>query len=91
MVQTGGSIFHILYQGVVFMQTLAQLKPGQSARVLRVHGTAALRRRIMELGFTPTVEVQLRKTAPFGDPLEIRLRGYSLSLRRTEAALIEIM
>ena len=72
------------------MKTLAQLKPGQSARVLRVHGAAALRRRIMELGFTPAVEVQLRKTAPFGDPLEIRLRGYSLSLRRTEAALIEI-
>ena len=72
------------------MKTLAQLKSGQSAQVLRVHGAGALQRRIMELGFTPAVEVQLRKTAPLGDPLEIRLRGYSLSLRRTEAALIEI-
>ena len=72
------------------LKTLSQLKPGQSARVLRVHGAGALQQRIMELGFTRGVEVQLRKTAPFGDPLEIRLRSYSLSLRRTEAALIEI-
>ena len=72
------------------MRTLAQLRPGQSARVLRVHGTAALRRRIMELGFTRGVQVQLRKTAPFGDPLEVRLRGYSLSMRREEAGLVEL-
>jgi len=72
------------------MKTLAQLRPGQSARVLRVHGAGALQRRMMELGFTRGVEVQLRKTAPLGDPLEIRLRGYSLSLRRAEASFIEI-
>ena len=73
------------------MKTLAQLKPGQRARVLRVHGAGALQRRIMELGVTRGVEIQLRKTAPLGDPLEIRLRGYSLSLRRAEAALVELM
>ena len=72
------------------MKTLAQLKPGQSARLVRIHGTAALQLRLMELGFTPGVQLLLRKTAPLGDPLEIALRGYSLSLRRSHAALIEV-
>jgi len=71
--------------------TLANLKPGQSAQVFRIRGTGALRRRIMEMGLTPGAELCLRKTAPFGDPIEIYLRGYSLTLRKADAALVELI
>ncbi|MCL2494989.1 MAG: ferrous iron transport protein A [Oscillospiraceae bacterium] len=72
------------------MQTLKNLKPGQPARVVRVLGEGALRLRIMELGLTPGTPVRVRKTAPLGDPIEILVRGYSLSLRKAQAALVEI-
>jgi len=73
------------------MKTLAKLKPGQSAHVAQVHGTGALPLRLMEMGFTRGVVVTLRKTAPLGDPLHVQLRGYSLSLRRADAALVELL
>ena len=72
------------------MRTLKALKPGSGARVVRVHGQGALRLRIMEMGFTPGTPVRVRKIAPLGDPIEILVRGYALSLRKADAALIEI-
>lgn len=72
------------------MKTLRNLKPGHSARVLRVHGAGALQRRIMEMGITSGVELRVQKAAPLGDPIEILVRGYSLSLRKADAALIEL-
>ena len=72
------------------MKTLKQVKVGQTARVVKLHGEGALRRRIMDMGITKGVEVTLRKVAPLGDPLELTVRGYELSLRKSDAELIEI-
>ena len=72
------------------MKTLKTLRPGVEARVIRVHGQGALRRRIMEMGLTPGAAVRVRKIAPLGDPIEILVRGYALSLRKADAALVEI-
>ncbi len=72
------------------MKTLNQVKIGGSARVVKLHGEGALRRRIMDMGITRGVEVRIRKVAPLGDPIEINVRGYELSLRRADAELIEI-
>ena len=72
------------------MQTLKNLNPSQSARVVRIHGQGALRLRIMELGLTPGTLVCAHKIAPLGDPIEIYVRGYSLSLRKADAALVEV-
>ena len=71
--------------------TLADLKPGESGIVLTVGGTDALHRRLLDMGLTPGVKVLLQKTAPMGDPLEIHLRGYALTLRREDAAKIGIL
>jgi len=79
-----------MLQWVIIMPTLRHLKPGQSARVVWVRGEGPLRQRIMEMGLTPGVKVWVRKLAPLGDPMEIRVRGYSLSLRRADAALVEV-
>ena len=72
------------------MKTLRDIKVGGSARVVKVHGEGALRRRIMDMGITRGVEVYVRKMAPLGDPIEINLRSYELSLRRADAELIEV-
>ena len=72
------------------MLTLKTVKPGSAARVLKVGGTGSVRRRIMDMGITKGVELQVRKVAPLGDPLEITVRGYELSLRKEDAALIEV-
>lgn len=72
------------------MRTLDQLTPGQKARVKKVGGQGAVRRRLMDMGMVNGVEVELLKAAPLGDPLEYRLRGYLLSLRKAEAQVIEI-
>ena len=72
------------------MRTLKTLKPGQSARVIFVHGQGALRLRIMEMGLTPGTPVRVRKIAPLGDPIEIQVRGYALSLRKADAALVAV-
>jgi len=72
------------------MKTLKTLRPGQPARVVRVHGQGALRLRIMELGLTPGTPVRVRKIAPLGDPIQIDARGYALSLRKADAALVEV-
>ena len=72
------------------MKTLRDVKIGKTARVVKLHGEGALRRRIMDMGITKGVEIYLRKVAPFGDPIEIMVRGYELSLRKEDADMIEV-
>ena len=71
--------------------TLAELKIGQSARILAVGGEGALRCRLLDMGLIPKRRLTLQKIAPMGDPLEIHIRGYELTLRREEAEKIEIL
>ena len=72
------------------MRTLREVKVGQTARVVKLHGQGALKRRIMDMGITKGVEIYVRKVAPLGDPLELNVRGYELSLRKADAELIEV-
>ena len=72
------------------MRTVKDMKTGQKANVIKVHGEGALRRRIMDMGITKGVEITLRKLAPLGDPMELTVRGYELSLRKADAEMIEI-
>ena len=74
----------------VNLNSLAFLPIGSEAKVSAVHGNDAVTRRLMEMGVVPGVSVRIIKTAPFGCPLEIRVRGYNLALRRTEAQAIEV-
>jgi Fe2+ transport system protein FeoA len=70
--------------------TLCDLEIGKNANVVAVRGDSVISKRLMEMGLVPGVSVKVVKAAPFGDPLEIRLRGYSLAVRRTEAESIEV-
>ncbi|NBK21062.1 MAG: ferrous iron transport protein A [Spirochaetia bacterium] len=70
--------------------TLGELRPGEKAKVVSIGSTGAMRQRILDMGVTPNVQVQLIKIAPLGDPVEITVRGYQLSLRKSEAALIQV-
>ena len=72
------------------MKTLKDVKVGQTATVVKLHGEGALRRRIMDMGITKGVEIHVRKVAPLGDPLELSLRGYELSLRKADAEMGEV-
>lgn len=72
------------------MQSLPSITPGKTVRVTKVNGTGPLKRRILDMGITKGSELYLRKVAPLGDPLEITLRGYELSLRKGDAELIEV-
>ena len=72
------------------MKTLRETKIGGTARVVKVHGEGAIRRRIMDMGITRGVEIKITKVAPLGDPLEVTVRGYELSLRKEDAARIEV-
>ena len=72
------------------MKTLKQAKVGETVKVVKLHGEGALKRRIMNMGITKGVEVYVRKVAPLGDPIEIKVRGYELSLRKNDAELIEV-
>ena len=72
------------------MKTLRDVAIGESARVVKLHGEGAVKRRIMDMGITKGVEVYVRKVAPLGDPLELTVRGYELSLRKDDAAMIEV-
>ena len=72
------------------MRTLKDAKIGQSVVVLKLHGEGAVRRRIMDMGITKNVEVFIRKVAPLGDPIEVNVRGYELSLRKADTEMIEI-
>ena len=70
--------------------TLADLEKGKAGRVLSITGDGSVTRRLMEMGLIPGVDVRMVKSAPFGDPVEIRVRGYSLALRRNEAEAVKI-
>lgn len=72
------------------MKTLKEIKVGQSAIIKKIHGDGALKRRIMDMGITKGVEIYIRKVAPLGDPVEITVRGYELSIRKADAELIEV-
>ena len=73
------------------MKTLKDVKVGKSATVVKLNGAGALRRRIMDMGITKGIEVKVQKVAPLGDPIEITVRGYELSLRKEDAANIEVV
>lgn len=72
------------------MNTLKTVKIGQTVRVVKLHGEGAVKRRIMDMGITKGVEVYVRKVAPLGDPVEVTVRGYELSLRKADAEMIEV-
>lgn len=72
------------------MKTLRQAKVGDTVKVVKLYGEGAVKRRIMDMGITKGVEIHIRKVAPLGDPVEITVRGYELSLRKADADMIEI-
>ena len=72
------------------MKTLRQVKVGDTVRVVKLHGEGAVKRRIMDMGLTKGVEVHIRKVAPLGDPVEVNVRGYELSIRKADAERIEV-
>ncbi|MDE5718191.1 MAG: ferrous iron transport protein A, partial [Lachnospiraceae bacterium] len=72
------------------MRTLKEAKVGDIVRVVKLHGEGAVKRRIMDMGLTKGVDVQIRKVAPLGDPIEVTVRGYELSIRKADAEMIEV-
>ncbi|MBP3493094.1 MAG: ferrous iron transport protein A [Oscillospiraceae bacterium] len=72
------------------MNTLKQVKVGQTVTVVKLHGEGPVRRRIMDMGITKGVEIYVRKVAPLGDPIEVNVRGYELSLRKADAEMVEV-
>ena len=73
------------------MKTLKDVKVGENAVVVRLHGEGAVKRRIMDMGLTRGTEVHVRKVAPLGDPMELTVRGYELSVRKADAEMIEVV
>ena len=72
------------------MKTLKEAKVGENVTVVRLHGEGAVKRRIMDMGITKGVEIYVRKVAPLGDPMELTVRGYELSVRKADAGIIEV-
>lgn len=72
------------------MNTLKQVKIGSTVRVVKLHGEGSVKRRIMDMGITKGAEIFVRKVAPLGDPIEVTVRGYELSLRKADAEMIEV-
>ena len=72
------------------MKTLKEAKIGQTVKVKKINGEGAIKRRIMDMGITKGVEIYIRKVAPLGDPIEITVRGYELSLRKADAEIVEV-
>lgn len=72
------------------MRTLREIACDQTVKVVKLHGGGAVRKRIMDMGITKGVDVYVRKVAPLGDPVEVTVRGYELSLRKTDAEMIEV-
>lgn len=72
------------------MNTLKEVKIGDTVKVVKLHGEGAIKRRIMDMGITKGVEIHVRKVAPLGDPIEITVRGYELSIRKEDAEKIEV-
>ena len=74
----------------MIMNTLKDAKIGRTVKVIKLHGEGPVKRRIMDMGITKGVEIYIRKVAPLGDPVEVNVRGYALSLRKADAAMIEV-
>ena len=72
------------------MKTLKDTKVGETVKVVKLHGEGAVKRRIMDMGITKGVDVTIRKVAPLGDPVEVTVRGYELSLRKADAEMVEV-
>ena len=72
------------------MKTLREVKVGDTVTVVRLHGEGPVKRRIMDMGITKNVEVHIRKVAPLGDPVEVSVRGYELSIRKADAEMVEV-
>lgn len=72
------------------MKTLRDAKIGETVKVVKLHGEGAIKRRIMDMGITKGVQVYVRKVAPLGDPVEVNVRGYELSIRKNDAEMIEV-
>ena len=72
------------------MKTLREAKIGETVKVVKLHGEGAVKRRIMDMGITKGADVYVRKVAPLGDPVEVTVRGYELSLRKADAEMIEV-
>ena len=73
------------------MKTLREAAIGSTVKVVKLHSEGAVKRRIMDMGITKNVDIYIRKVAPLGDPMEVTVRGYELSLRKADAEMIEIM
>ena len=73
------------------MRTLKDAKVGETVKVVKLHGEGAIKRRIMDMGITKGCEIYVRKVAPLGDPVEINVRGYELSVRKADAAMVELV
>ena len=73
------------------MKTLRNVNPGETVTIVKLHGEGAVKRRIMDMGITKGVDVYVRKVAPLGDPVEVTVRGYELSLRKADAEMVEIL
>ena len=72
------------------MKTLRQAKIGETVKIVKLHGEGAIKRRIMDMGITKGTDVYIRKVAPLGDPIEVTVRGYELSLRKADAEMITV-
>ena len=72
------------------MRTLRDARIGETVTVLKIHGEGAVKRRIMDMGITKNVDIYVRKVAPLGDPIELTVRGYELSLRKADAEMVEV-
>ncbi|MBE5890611.1 MAG: ferrous iron transport protein A [Lachnospiraceae bacterium] len=72
------------------MKTLRDVKVGETSKVLKIHGAGGLKKRIMDMGITKGTEIYVRKVAPLGDPIEVTVRGYELSLRKDDADILEM-
>lgn len=79
------------HEGTARTRTLREVSVGETVTVRRLHGTGPVKRRIMDMGITKGVEIYVRKVAPLGDPVELNLRGYELSLRKADAEMVEVM
>lgn len=86
-------MFRIIFnmaEGGRIMETLRNAKVGQTVKVVKLHGEGAVKRRLMDMGLTRGTEVYIRKVAPLGDPVEVTVRNYELSIRKADAEMIEI-
>lgn len=72
------------------MKTLKEVAIGESCKVVKLHGEGAIKRRIMDMGITKGVEIKVQKVAPLGDPMEVTVRGYQLSIRKADAEMVEV-